>query len=122
MNKCYINLVNTFIMFRLTSNLFKGPQRAFSTFAVLRNEAKIQIELPVSSCKAGTPLNLKIKKSGPEPVALEDSEYPEWLWKVFDKEYQAAKLAEDPIKQAKKEMRLRNKKKIKMNNFVAQMK
>jgi large subunit ribosomal protein L54 len=109
-------------MLRSATTILRSSQRTFSSLSALRNEAQKQAELPQSSCKAGTPLNLKIKKNGPEPVALEDSEYPEWLWKVFDKEYQASKLENDPIKKAKREMRLRNKKKIKMNNFVAQMK
>ena len=37
-----------------------------------------------SICPAGTLLNLKIKNKQDEPVALEDSEYPEWLWTITD--------------------------------------
>ncbi|SGZ41337.1 uncharacterized protein HGUI_03538 [Hanseniaspora guilliermondii] len=37
-----------------------------------------------SICPAGTILNLKIKNKQDEPVALEDSEYPEWLWTITE--------------------------------------
>ncbi|ODQ60000.1 hypothetical protein WICANDRAFT_15267, partial [Wickerhamomyces anomalus NRRL Y-366-8] len=74
-----------------------------------------------SSCPVGTLLNLKIKKSGAEPVALEDHEYPEWLWTVLDPKAQEEKLKADPAKYQKKLMRQRNRKNIKHNNFMAQM-
>lgn len=41
---------------------------------------------PVSICPAGTPLNLKIKVNQEEPVALEDKDYPEWLWTIMEEE------------------------------------
>ncbi|CDR44715.1 CYFA0S15e01860g1_1 [Cyberlindnera fabianii] len=116
-------------MFALTrrSIAFTFSRRAFATSSVLRNAAKaaeVEASTPAikSSCPAGTVLNLKIKKSGAEPVALEDSEYPEWLWTVLDSKAQQAKLDAEPAKKAKKEMRARNKKQIKMNNFMSQMK
>jgi hypothetical protein len=35
---------------------------------------------------AGTPLKgLGFVKNKPEPLALEDDAYPEWLWRVLDK-------------------------------------
>ncbi|KAH3675517.1 hypothetical protein WICMUC_002606 [Wickerhamomyces mucosus] len=102
-------------------NLF-GTRRFFSTSQIARNFSDGPKNVIKSSCDAGTPLNLKIKKTGNEPVALEDSEYPEWLWTILDKKVQEIKLSEDPAKLAKKEMRTRNKKKIKMNNFMEQMK
>ncbi|XBW37641.1 hypothetical protein QEN19_003223 [Hanseniaspora menglaensis] len=39
-----------------------------------------------SICPAGTPLNLKIKVNQEEPVALDDKEYPEWLWTIMEEE------------------------------------
>ncbi|KAL4918809.1 mitochondrial ribosomal protein L37-domain-containing protein [Aspergillus aurantiobrunneus] len=40
---------------------------------------------PPSSCIAGTTLQgLNYFKNKPELVALEDSEYPEWLWSLLD--------------------------------------
>lgn len=99
-------------------------RRTLFTSSVLRNAAEAvtkEVTKIQSSCPAGTVLNLKIKKSGAEPVALEDSEYPEWLWTVLDPKVQQATLDQDPAKKAKKEMRARNKKTIKMNNFIAQM-
>lgn len=62
-----------------------------------------------------------MKKSGDEPVALEDHEYPEWLWTLLDKDAQAARLEQDLPLKAKKEMRSLNRKKIKQSNFVKSM-
>lgn len=74
-----------------------------------------------SSCPAGTPLNLDIKKGGKNPVALDDSEYPEWLWTVLEKEAQEKKLAEDPMKMRKVEIRKRSRANMKQNNFLGQL-
>lgn len=90
-------------------------------FNQVKSEASGQAAKIVSSCPAGTPLNLQIKKSGKEPVALEDSEYPEWLWTVLDANVQAEKLAADPIKLRKKRLRIANRANIKQNNFLAKI-
>ncbi|KAB8237076.1 hypothetical protein ETB97_006606 [Aspergillus alliaceus] len=46
---------------------------------------KAAAERPPSSCPAGTKLNgLNYFKNKPDVVALEDSEYPEWLWSLLD--------------------------------------
>lgn len=74
-----------------------------------------------SSCPAGTVLNVNVKKSGKDPVALEDNEYPAWLWEVLDPEAQAKKLAQDPLKLRKKLIRKANRSKIKQNNFLQQL-
>lgn len=91
--------------------------RAFSGASILKNnEVK-------SSCKAGTVLNLKMKKSGDEPVALEDHEYPEWLWDCLDKEKLDQKLKEtDFMKWRRKQITKANTAKINNNNFLAKMK
>ncbi|KAF5211166.1 39S ribosomal protein L37, mitochondrial [Clavispora lusitaniae] len=78
--------------------------------------------LEKSSVPAGTALNLKIRKNGDEPVALEDSEYPEWLWECLDKEKQEQRLKEqDFMKWRKKQINKANTAKIKNNNFISQM-
>lgn len=78
-----------------------------------------------SSCKAGTVLNLNIKKTGKDPIALEDSEYPGWLWSVLDKNtaVDASKLevSEDTLKLRKKQIRQANREKIKQRNFLNQL-
>ncbi|CUM56934.1 uncharacterized protein AC631_01524 [Debaryomyces fabryi] len=91
--------------------------RTFSRASILKNnEVK-------SSCKAGTVLNLKMKKSGDEPVALEDHEYPEWLWDCLDKEKLDSKLKEtDFMKWRRKQITKANTAKINNNNFLAKMK
>lgn len=75
-----------------------------------------------SICPAGTVLNLKIRKSGDEPVALKDEEYPDWLWDCLDKAKMDKQLKEnDVMKWRKKQINKANNAKIKNNNFVSQM-
>lgn len=75
-----------------------------------------------SSCVAGTPLNLKTRKAGDEPVALEDSEYPEWLWGLLDQNKKDADLKKNDImKWRRKVLGAENTKKIKGNNFLEQI-
>ena len=100
--------------------------RCFSSGYQLFNEAVAPKEAPaaepLSYCKAGTKLNLKVyKQASLDPVALEDSEYPEWLWKLLDKKAQADILASDPIKFQKKVIRKQNIENIKQKNFFSKM-
>lgn len=75
-----------------------------------------------SSCKAGTVLNLKMRKSGNEPVALEDHDYPEWLWDCLDKSKMDEDLkTNDLMKWRKKHLGKINKAKINNNNFLSKM-
>ncbi|SJM83080.1 related to 54S ribosomal protein L37, mitochondrial [Zygosaccharomyces bailii] len=74
-----------------------------------------------SSCPAGTVINVNTRKSGKEPIALEDKEYPDWLWEVLDPEAQARKLQADPLKARKKQLRKTNRDKVKQNNFLKQI-
>ncbi|WPG97990.1 Hypothetical protein R9X50_00077300 [Acrodontium crateriforme] len=47
---------------------------------------------PLSSVPAGTVLKgLNFLKNKTDPVALEDAEYPAWLWKVLEKKEDSAK-------------------------------
>ncbi|CAR29945.1 hypothetical protein ZYGR_0AD06360 [Zygosaccharomyces rouxii] len=90
------------------------PRRFVSTSPVLGQAVK-------SSCPAGTIINVNTKKSGKDPVALEDNEYPDWLWEVLDPEAQMKKLQADPMKLRKKQLRKDNREKIKQNNFLKQI-
>lgn len=104
-------------MLSISSRLLRlrTPARLWSSSAVSLNQAK-------SFVPAGTVLNLKIRKNGDEPVALEDSEYPEWLWDSLNKEKVEAKLKEeDLMKWRKKQINKTNTAKIKNNNFISQM-
>ena len=81
-----------------------------------------------SSCLVGTPLNLNIRKGQKGPVALEDSEYPDWLWTILDdtsSKVSDANLKElsvdEQLKLRKKEIRKENRKKIKQSNFISQL-
>lgn len=47
--------------------------------------AKPAVERPPSSCAAGTKLQgLNYMKNKPDIYAMEDSEYPDWLWTLLD--------------------------------------
>lgn len=47
--------------------------------------AKTAVQREPSSCPAGTKMNgLSYMKNKPEVFALEDSEYPDWLWTLLD--------------------------------------
>lgn len=84
--------------------------RAFST-------TRVALQL---SCPAGTVLNLKIRKNGDEPVALEDSQYPEWLWDILDKEKTDQQLKQlDFMAWRRKQLNKQNTKTIKNNNFLS---
>ncbi|EAZ63442.1 ribosomal protein L54/L37-like protein [Scheffersomyces stipitis CBS 6054] len=96
---------------------FPAARRLFSVTAIVRNET------PKSSCKAGTKLNLKVRKNGDEPVALEDTEYPDWLWDMLDKKKVDEKLKQDDfMRWRRKQLGNENSNKIKANNFLANMK
>lgn len=90
------------------------PRRFVSTSPVLSQAIK-------SSCPSGTVISLNTKKSGKDPIALEDNEYPDWLWEVLDPEAQMRKLEADPMKLRKKQLREANRSKIKQNNFLQQI-
>ncbi|CCC68828.1 hypothetical protein NCAS_0B07440 [Naumovozyma castellii] len=104
-------------------------KRSLSTsFRVLTAEAATTANASTnikSSCLAGTSLNLNIKKNGKDPIALEDNEYPAWLWKVLESKApkEASDLSEQEVlAMRKKQLRKENRKKIKQNNFLSQLK
>lgn len=89
--------------------------RYFSSATILRTA-------PASSCPAGTVLNLKVKKNGDEPVALEDSQYPPWLWTMLDRDLIDEELkAADIMKYRRRILRKANTKKITQANFLSKM-
>lgn len=54
-------------------------------------KAKAKLVIPDSIAPAGTPLTgLNYLKGRDDPLALEESEYPEWLWRVLDKQADAS--------------------------------
>ncbi|GMM52251.1 mitochondrial 54S ribosomal protein YmL37 [Starmerella bacillaris] len=76
-----------------------------------------------SFVKAGTKLKgCNVRKNGNDPIALEDHEYPAWLWELLDPAAQQAKLDADPLLAAKKERRRANRIKIKESNFASKLK
>lgn len=115
-------------MFRLirSTNILK---RSFTTSRIVQNavpatETK-QTTTPVtieSSCKAGTPLNLKIFKKGDEPVAKEDSEYPEWLWTMIDPKNNLDNIKnENFLRWRRIKLQKENNKIIRNNNFLSKI-
>jgi len=54
--------------------------------------AKPAVERPPSSCIPGTQmLGLNYFRNKADPIALEDNEYPEWLWSLLDSSKKEAK-------------------------------
>lgn len=79
-----------------------------------------RMQKPVLLCPAGTVLNLKVKKTGNEPVALEDAEYPEWLWSLLDKKHQEEQTKQNEyLKWKRRKIHERNTADIKNSNFLA---
>ena len=75
-----------------------------------------------SSCPAGTVLNLKVFKKGDDPVAKEDSEYPEWLWTMLDpKDNLKAIQNEDFLRWRRIKLSKENNSTIKNNNFLSKL-
>ncbi|KAF4947030.1 hypothetical protein FSARC_14059 [Fusarium sarcochroum] len=117
----------------LRATALRRPQtilRQFTTTTPFRN-ADAQLSTPVtapgetpkeapasrSSCPAGTVLNgLNYFKSGQDPVAKKDEEYPEWLWSCLDvvkKEGEGEDAeAGDEFSKSKKQRRLAAKRKL----------
>lgn len=92
-----------------------APTRSLFTTTALRTPVK-------SSCPAGTVLNLRIKQKGDEPVALEDSEYPEWLWSMLDAEAVRDEIKNENFMRWRKiQLSKANNKRIRANNFLETM-
>ncbi|KAL4901309.1 hypothetical protein BDW74DRAFT_160200 [Aspergillus multicolor] len=71
------------------------------------------VERAPSSCAAGTPLvGLNYFKNKPDVVALEDSEYPEWLWSLLDSSGKEAKKGGVDPSTLNKQQRKRYEKKM----------
>ncbi|KAK1035729.1 hypothetical protein LTR33_016434, partial [Friedmanniomyces endolithicus] len=68
------------------------PPRPSETSSQTPTKSKAAAKLPPSSVPAGTVLKgLNFMKNKQDPVAMEDHEYPDWLWNVLaEKESQAA--------------------------------
>lgn len=110
--------------------MFKAySSRLLSTYRPLLQKAAAEATKTEakSSCAVGTNLNLGIKKGKAGPVALEDSEYPPWLWIVLDghkklgKEAQSKLTADESLDLRRKNLRKENRSKIKQNNFISQL-
>ncbi|KTW28364.1 hypothetical protein T552_01624 [Pneumocystis carinii B80] len=56
---------------------------------------------------------INIYKEKMDPIALKESEYPDWLWKILDD----SKTFDEKIEK-KKKISKDNKEKIKTNNFL----
>lgn len=61
-----------------------SPKPSRQNLPISTKQTKAAAKLPQSSVPAGTVLKgLNFMKNTPDPVALEDSEYPSWLWSVL---------------------------------------
>lgn len=93
--------------------MFKQSIRKFST-------CRAALE---SACKEGTQINLSIYKNAKPIIAKKDEEYPEWLWTLLDKDAQLEQLKQDDwFRYNRKLIKKQNVARIKMNNFMQNMK
>ncbi|RXK36306.1 hypothetical protein M231_06442 [Tremella mesenterica] len=107
--------------------LFSTSPHASSSSATTSPTAKPKSpKRPVSSCKAGTKLTgLAVLKDQPDPVALPDDQYPDWLWTVLDKDESRSQplnvtsTSGEPVDFAKEKRKLRamNRQNIKASNY-----
>ncbi|GMH05081.1 hypothetical protein Nepgr_006921 [Nepenthes gracilis] len=73
--------------------------------------------------KSSTVVGANILKDGTDPRILEDSEYPDWLWHLLDKqpalsELQRKEAESLPFEDLKRFVKLDNRARIKENNTV----
>ncbi|KAK9471175.1 mitochondrial 54S ribosomal protein mL54 [Dipodascopsis tothii] len=98
------------------------PAASLSTSAAVRSQAsaakEVKREIQTIAPEGTVLKGINILKSGQDPVALADSEYPDWLWEVLDPAAQARKLDADPELKARKEWRKKNRASIKTANFL----
>ncbi|KAI9282899.1 mitochondrial ribosomal protein L37-domain-containing protein [Umbelopsis sp. AD052] len=99
--------------------------RSFSTGFLLRNQAAAAAPEPApgskkaaiaSSVPQGTVLKgINYMKEGKDPIALDDSEYPEWLWDLLDEKKQKQKSSKPSNRQYH---RKQNRDAIRASNFM----
>lgn len=66
---------------------------------------------------------MNIYKAGKPIVAKKDEEYPDWLWGLLDNDLQMENLKkEDWFRYNRKLIKKQNVQRIKMNNFMNNMK
>uniref|UniRef100_A0A8H7TNV7 Large ribosomal subunit protein mL54 n=1 Tax=Bionectria ochroleuca TaxID=29856 RepID=A0A8H7TNV7_BIOOC len=92
-------------------------QPPLSTPTTAPGEQPKAAAIPKSSCPEGTVLTgLNFLKSGQDPVALKDEEYPAWLWDCLDVMKKssdgAADDAGDEFSKSKKQRKLAAKRKL----------
>lgn len=120
-------------MLRLQTARFFSTSRVILKTVASETNAQSAAANIISSCPVGTKLNLDIKKGKPGPVALEDSEYPDWLWTVLKDDTKKTKgtktkvakenneSIDDQLHARRRQLRKENIAKIKQNNFISQL-
>ncbi|KAL4730093.1 hypothetical protein ACLX1H_002123 [Fusarium chlamydosporum] len=94
-----------------TTTPFRYAEPKLSTPVTAPGEAPKDAPAPRSSCAAGTVLvGLNYTKTGQDPVAKHDDEYPEWLWDCLDVKKKDADAADadagDEFSKSKKQRKL----------------
>ncbi|KAH6961224.1 mitochondrial ribosomal protein L37-domain-containing protein [Fusarium avenaceum] len=94
-----------------TTTPFRNAEPQLSTPVTAPGEAPKDVPAARSSCAPGTVLNgLNYIKTGQDPVAKHDDEYPEWLWSCLDVLKKSADSAEtdagDEFSKSKKQRKL----------------
>ncbi|CAE6436105.1 unnamed protein product [Rhizoctonia solani] len=98
--------------YRLNCQILKIRFASSSTEKATAAPTSTSSKAPISSCPANTNLTgLAWLKGQPPVLALEDSEYPAWLWTLLDE-----KKPGDGT--SKPERRKQNRDRIKLQNFM----
>ncbi|EIE90839.1 hypothetical protein G6F46_012139 [Rhizopus delemar] len=84
------------------------------TTRILFNTA-VNARIASSAPKGTTLKGIQFLKDGKDPVALDDSEYPDWLWDLLDEK----KLKQKSTKPSNRQYhRKQNREAIKASNFM----
>ncbi|KAG8358931.1 hypothetical protein FVEN_g3250 [Fusarium venenatum] len=94
-----------------TTTPFRYAEPTLSTPVTAPGETLKDAPAPRSSCAPGTVLSgLNYTKTGQDPVAKHDDEYPEWLWRCLDVKKKDADAADadagDEFSKSKKQRKL----------------
>ena len=83
----------------------------FITIAAGSKKAAIASSVPQGTVLKG----INYMKEGKDPIALDDSEYPEWLWDLLDEKKQKQKSSKPSNRQYH---RKQNRDAIRASNFM----
>ena len=91
------------------------PRYPYWTSALLLAAGSKKVAIASSAPKGTVLKGINYMKDGKDPVALDDSEYPEWLWDLLDEKKQKQKSSKPANRQYH---RKQNRDAIRASNFM----